>query len=134
MSGTMTSPSPPTFPTLLQQYFSQRLIAQQNASPCTVASYRDTFRLLLDFAQDRLHKTPSALDLADLDAPLVLQFLDHLEKGRSNTPRTRNARLTTIRSFMKFASHQDPTALPVVQRYRSGKRACACAEGSWLHG
>ena len=80
----MSPPSPPTFPTLLQQYFSQRLIAQRNASPCTVASYRDTFRLLLYFVKDRLHKLPTTLQLADLDAPLVLEFLDRLEKDRAN--------------------------------------------------
>jgi hypothetical protein len=81
-----------------------------------VSSYRDTFRLLLGFAENRLHKIPTALALSDLDAPFILEFLDHLEQGRGNTPRTRNARLTTIRSFMKYASHLDPTALPVIQR------------------
>jgi integrase/recombinase XerD len=112
----MTTASPPPFPLLVQQYFCQRLIAQRNASQRTVSSYRDTFRLLLGFAENRLHKIPTALALTDLDAPFVLEFLDHLEHDRGNTPRTRNARLTTIRSFMKYASHQDPTALPVIQR------------------
>jgi site-specific recombinase XerD len=101
---------------LVQQYFCQRLIAQRNASQRTVSSYRDTFRLLLGFAASRLHKNPTALALTDLDAPFIVAFLDHLEHDRGNTPRTRNARLTTIRSFMKYASYQDPTALPVIQR------------------
>jgi integrase/recombinase XerD len=112
----MTTASPPPFPLLVQQYFCQRLIAQRNASQRTVSSYRDTFRLLLGFAENRLQKIPTALALSDLDAPFILEFLDHLEQGRGNTPRTRNARLTTIRSFMKYASHLDPTALPVIQR------------------
>jgi len=112
----MTTASPPPFPLLVQQYFCQRLIAHRNASQRTVSSYRDTFRLLLGFAESRLHKIPTALALSDLDAPFILEFLDHLEHDRGNTPRTRNARLTTIRSFMKYASHQDPTALPVIQR------------------
>ncbi len=112
----MTTASPSPFPLLVQQYFCQRLIAQRNASQRTVSSYRDTFRLLLGFAENRLHKIPTALTLSDLDAPFILEFLDHLEHGRGNTPRTRNARLTTIRSFMKYASHEDPTALPVIQR------------------
>jgi len=95
----MTTASPPPFPLLVQQYFCQRLIAQRNASQRTVSSYRDTFRLLLGFAENRLHKIPTALALSDLDAPFILEFLDHLEQGRGNTPRTRNARLTTIRSL-----------------------------------
>ena len=81
--------STPAFPSLLQQFFVERLIQQKNASPRTVASYRDTFRLLLIFAQHRLHKPPADLTLADLDATLVLAFLDHIEKGRRNSIRSR---------------------------------------------
>lgn len=104
------------FPALVQEFFCQRLVAQRNVSPCTVASYRDGFRLLLSFAEERLHKTPSAMQFADLDAPLVLDFLDHIERERENAPRSRNLRLTAIRSFMKFASQRDPTILPTAQR------------------
>lgn len=106
----------PTFPTLLQDFFHQHLIAQRQASPRTVASYRDAFRLLLTYARDRLHKPPSAVTLADLDAPLLLAFLDHLESTRHNGARTRNARLAALRSFLHYASVRDPTALAVIQR------------------
>ncbi len=112
----MRGPSSPGFPALVQGFFCDRLIAQRNASPCTVSSYRDTFRLLLAFAEQRLRKTPSAMTLTDIDTSLVLEFLDHLERDRGNTPRTRNLRLTAIRSFMCFASGRDPTALPTAQR------------------
>jgi integrase/recombinase XerD len=105
----------PGFPALLQEFF-QRLVSERGVSAHTIASYRDTFQLLLGFAQQRIGRTPSALTLEDLDAPLVLAFLDHLENVRGNSPRTRNLRLTAIRSFMRHASLRVPTALPVAQR------------------
>jgi integrase/recombinase XerD len=111
-----TSSSAPSFAALVQEFFCQRLMAQRNASPETVASYRDTFRLLLGFAEERLKKTPSDLAIRDLDPSLVLDFLDHLEQRRGNGVRTRNLRLTAIRSFMKFVSHRDPSVLQTVQR------------------
>lgn len=104
------------FPTLVQDFFLQRLTAQRGASVHTIASYRDTFELLLRFAEDATGRTPSELRLEDLDAPLVLDFLDHLEAERGNSPRTRNLRLTAIRSFMRYASVRDPASLPVAQR------------------
>ena len=104
------------FPTLLQDFFLRRLVAQRGASAQTIASYRDAFELLLRFAERQTHRHPSALTLRDLDAPLVLAFLDHLEQERGNSPRTRNARLAAIRSFMRYASIRDPVALPVAQR------------------
>jgi integrase/recombinase XerD len=104
------------FPGLLQDFFSQRLVNQRRASARTVASYRDAFRLLLVYAKAHLKKSPSALSLLDLDAPLVLGFLDHLEAERGNGPRSRNVRLAAVRSFMRYASFRDPTALPVIQR------------------
>jgi site-specific recombinase XerD len=110
------TPSSPAFPALLQDFFSQRLMAQRQASPRTVASYRDAFRLLLGYAQARLNKPASALTLADLDAPLILGFLDHLEGERQNSARTRNARLAALRSFLHYAALRDPTALAVIQR------------------
>ena len=106
----------PTFPSILQDYFCQRLINQVNASPRTIASYRDTFRLLLQFLERRLGKKPVSIALEDLDAPLILAFLDHLERERGNSVRTRNARLAAVRSFMHFASAREPSALAIIQR------------------
>jgi site-specific recombinase XerD len=104
------------FPTLLQDFFQRRLVAELGASAHTVMSYRDTFELLLRYLQQRTGQTPSALTIEDLDSPNILGFLDHLEAERGNTPRTRNLRLTAIRSFMRHASLRDPTCLPVAQR------------------
>jgi len=112
----MTAASSPTFATLLQDFFAQRLIAQRHASPRTVESYRDAFRLFLRYAETRMKKPASALTLADLDAPLILSFLDHLERERRNHARTRNARLTALRSFLHYAALHDPTVLPQIQR------------------
>ncbi len=106
----------PSFPSLLQDFFCQRLVAQRNASAGTIASYRDAFRLLLRYAGVRLHKQPFALTLADLDVRLVVGFLDHLEKERGNSIRSRNARLAAIRSFLRYASFRDPVSLPGIQR------------------
>jgi site-specific recombinase XerD len=106
----------PAFSTLVQEFFCQRLLAQRNASPRTIASYRDAFRLLLRFAEAHLHKSPAALALADLDAPTVLAFLDHLERDRHNTVRSRNARLAALRSFFQYAASRDPANLPTIQR------------------
>ena len=105
-----------TLATLLQAFFLERLIAQRNASPQTVAAYRDSFRLLLEFAHKHVGKAPERLELNDVDAPLVLAFLDHLERDRHNTIRSRNARFAAIRSFMHYAAFKDPTALPSIQR------------------
>ena len=105
-----------TLATLLRAFFLDRLVAQRNASPQTVAAYRDSFRLLLEFAHQHLGKAPERLELTEVDAPLVLAFLDHLERDRHNTIRSRNARFAAIRSFMHFAAFKDPTALPSIQR------------------
>jgi site-specific recombinase XerD len=104
------------FPALVQEFFHRRLLAERGVSAHTIASYRDTFELLLRYAERCTGRTPSALTLDDLDAPLVLDFLDHLEHERGNSPRTRNLRLTAIRSFMRYASLRDPAALPVAER------------------
>lgn len=101
---------------LLEAFFSDRLQRQRNASPNTIAAYRDTFRLLLVFAQERLRKPPTALPLADLDAALVLAFLQHLEKRRGNSVRTRNARLAAIHSFFRFVALQEPAHTATAQR------------------
>jgi integrase/recombinase XerD len=92
----------PDFPALLQSFFTQRLIAQRKASPHTIASYRDTFRLLLSFAQKQLHKSPSQLVMEDLNAPFLGAFLHDLENHRANGARSRNLRLTAIRSSLNI--------------------------------
>jgi integrase/recombinase XerD len=106
----------PTFDTLVQDFFCRRLIQQQGVSPRTVEAYRDTFRLLLNYLPQRLHKPVTALALADLDAPAVLAFLDYLEGERGNGPRTRNARLAALRAFVQYAASRDPTAWPLARR------------------
>ena len=103
-------------PVLLQSFFMDRLIAQRQASPHTLAAYRDTFRLLFHFAQDRLRKTPSDLALEDLDAPFIGAFLDHLERTRGNSPQSRNLRLAAIRSFFRYVSFQEPGQSNHIQR------------------
>lgn len=110
----MTSLSP-----LLEEFFTERLIAQRHVSPNTIASYRDTFRLLLSFAHDTLGKRPCQLDLTDLDAALVSQFLAHLEIERGVSVRTRNARLTAIRSMFQFASFRHPEHGSLISRVLS---------------
>jgi integrase/recombinase XerD len=104
------------FSRLLQSFFSQRLMAQRKASPHTIASYRDTFRLLLQFAQKRLHKAPSQLGLEDLDASLIGAFLDDLEKHRHYGARSRNLRLTAVRSFFRYAALESPAHAGIIQR------------------
>jgi site-specific recombinase XerD len=106
----------PTFPELLRRFFTQRLVAERRASARTVESYRDAFRLFLLFAEKRTRNTASALTLDDLDAPLILGFLDHLERERGNGARTRNARLAALRSFLRYAAPLAPESLPVIER------------------
>lgn len=101
---------------LLEAFFTERLLHQRNASSHTVAAYRDTFRLLLTFAQQRVHKPPSALPLAKLDAPLIAAFLQHLEHARGNSIRTRNARLAAIHSFFRYVALQEPGYSATCQR------------------
>jgi integrase/recombinase XerD len=102
----------PLAPTL-EAFFTQRLIDQRQASPHTIASYRDTFRLLLAFARQQTGTAPSRPQLEDLDAPLIVAFLAHLEQQRQNTARTRNARLAAVHSLFRFAAlaHPDQAAL-----------------------
>jgi len=92
----------------LQAFFTDRLVRQRHASGHTIAAYRDTLRLLLGYAAERTGRAPSALDLADLDAPLIGGFLDHLEHERGNSVRTRNARLAAIHSLFRFAALAHP--------------------------
>ena len=108
--------NPSEFCTLVQRFFAERLMAQQNASLRTVAAYRDTFRLLLAYAQDTLGKAPTALSLGEFDAHLILGFLDHLESARHNSIRSRNARLAALRAFAHYVALQCPAALHLTQQ------------------
>ena len=101
---------------LLEAFFTERLIGQREASPHTVASYRDSFCLLLRFAHQRTGRRPHQLALEDLDATLIGAFLNHLEAERSVSARTRNARLTAIRSLFNFAAYRHPEHAALIQR------------------
>jgi len=100
----------------LQSFFTDRLIRQRQASPNTLASYRDTLRLLLVFAAAKKGKEPSKLDIDDLDAPLIGAFLDSLEHQRKNGARTRNARLAAIRSLFRYAALRHPDYASLIER------------------
>jgi integrase/recombinase XerD len=100
----------------LQAFFTDRLTRQKNASPHTIAAYRDTLRLLLAFAQQRTGTPPSRLGIEDLGAPLIAAFLDHLEHQRGNSVRSRNARLAAIHSLFSFAALQHPEHAEVITR------------------
>lgn len=101
---------------LLEAFFTNRLLRQRQASPNTVAAYRDTFRLLLRFAQARLGKAPCELPLELLDAALIGAFLDHLETERRNSVRSRNARLAAIRAFFLYVAPSQPAHAGMIQR------------------
>jgi len=104
------------FPALLQSYFTDRLLHQRQASAHTIAGYRDCFRMLLQYAVERLGKSPSELKLEDLDTSFIGDFLDYLETTRANSARTRNARLAAIRSFFRYVALQEPACLLLCQR------------------
>jgi integrase/recombinase XerD len=106
----------PDFSLLCESFFSKRLIAQRKASQHTISAYAYTFRLLLKFAQKRLGIPPSKLTLADLNAPLLAEFLDDLEVSRANGARSRNARLAAIRSFYHYAALEAPQHSGLIQR------------------
>jgi site-specific recombinase XerD len=100
----------------LEAFFTERLIGQCQASPNTIAAYRDAWRLLLRFVRDRTTKEPSQLDLADLEAAVIGAFLEHLEHDRNNSVRTRNARLAAIRSFFRYAALRNPEHSALIAR------------------
>jgi site-specific recombinase XerD len=104
------------FPALLQAFFTDRLCHQRQASRHTIASYRDTFRLLLAFAERRLKKQPSALTITDLDTPFLGAFLNHLERERGNTARSRNVRLAALHSFFRYVALHKPEMSALAQR------------------
>jgi integrase/recombinase XerD len=98
-------------PIHVQRFFAERLASQLHASPNTIASYRDTFRLLLRYAADRLRRQPTQLQVVDLDASLVGDFLTFLETNRGNGARSRNTRLSAIHSFFKYVASNEPQLL-----------------------
>ena len=101
---------------VLQAFFTDRLITQRNSSPCTIAAYRDSFKLLLGFAHETTGKQPFELDIDDLDAPLIGAFLAYLESDRGNSARTRNARLGAIHSFFRYAALEHPEHAHTIAR------------------
>lgn len=108
--------TPANLAALLQRFFTDRLLSQLGASPHTVASYRDTFKLLLAFASKRLGRPPSRLRVEDIDAALLGDFLDDLEQTRANTAKTRNTRLAALRAFYRFVSYAEPACSLQCQR------------------
>jgi site-specific recombinase XerD len=107
---------PPSFPALVQAFFAEHLSQQRALSPQTIAAYRDAFMLFLSFAEARLCRSAATITLADITPDLIIAFLDHLERERHNSVRSRNARLAALRSFLKFASHRDVSSLQVIER------------------
>jgi site-specific recombinase XerD len=103
----------------VQAFFTQRLLQERNASPHTIAAYRDTIKLLLRFAAARCGRDPSMLDIADIDASTVAAFLDHLQTERGNSARTRNARLAAIHSLYRYAALRHPEHAHDIQRVLS---------------
>ena len=101
---------------LLEKFFTQRLMQQRQASQHTIASYRDTFKMLMQYAHTKLHRVPSSLLLRDIDAPLISAFLDHLESTRRITARTRNLRLTAVHSFFRFLAYEAPDHASQIER------------------
>lgn len=110
----MTTPT--RFAALLERFFTQRLMQQRQASPHTIKSYRDTFCQFLKYVHQRLHKPPSRLNFEAIDAPLIVAFLDHLEKHQGVSARTRNLRLTAIHSFFRYAAFETPAHCAQIQR------------------
>lgn len=107
---------PTNFATLLERFFTHRLIQQRQASPHTISSYRDTFCQFLKFIQKRLHKPPSRLSFEEIDAPLIVAFLDDLEKHQGISVRSRNLRLTAIHSFFRYVAFEAPANSAQIQR------------------
>jgi site-specific recombinase XerD len=101
---------------LLERFFTERLMRQRQASSHTISSYRDTFRQFLKFVQQRLHKQPAHLNFEEIDTPLIVAFLDDLEKHRGISVRSRNLRLTALHSFFRFAAFEAPEHSAQIQR------------------
>ena len=101
---------------ILQRFFTDRLLEQQGVSPHTVASYRDTFRLLLRYAAQQLKRAPCELHMEELDSSFLEKFLRHLERDRANSARTRNARLSALHAFFHFVAINEPALSLQCQR------------------
>lgn len=112
----MSKPASPTFATLVQEFFTDYMVQQRALSPRTVASYRDTFVLLLRFAEKQMGKAPVSVQLSDINAKFLAAFLDYLEGERHNSARSRNIRLAAVRSFLKFAARRDLANLAVIEQ------------------
>ena len=108
--------SPVPAAALVQAFFVEYLLNQKHASPRTLAAYRDAFRLLLRFIHQTHGIEPATLNVENLDTPVILAFLDHIEQQRSNSIRSRNARLAAIRSFFRFVQMREPAAVAVASR------------------
>ena len=127
----MTTPS---FPALLQSFFTSRLMQQRQASPHTIGSYRDSFRLLLRFAQKRLSVGPQKLTFEQIDAPLIAAFLEDLQTTRGISAISRNLRLTAIRSFFRYASFEMPSHAAQIQRVLAvPNKRCTCTQIGFLN-
>jgi integrase/recombinase XerD len=112
----MSKPSLPPLGPLVQEFFCQRLQSQQQVSPHTVASYRDTLRLLLAFVEQKTGRPPSQQTLWDWNGQAILGFLEHVEKKRGCHARTRNVRLAAVRAFMRYVSGQVPETLALTSQ------------------
>ena len=108
--------TPASFAALLERFFTQRLMQQRQASPHTISSYRDTFRQFLKFVQQQLHKPPSRLNFEEIETPLIVAFLDDLEKNHGVSVRSRNLRLTALHSFYRYAAFEAPAHSAQIQR------------------
>ena len=119
-----------TLPSLVQRFFADWLVAQREASPHTVASYRDTFRLLLSYASRRLARQPTDLSVADIDADLVAGFLASVEDVRKNSIGTRNVRRAAIRAFFRFVAIREPALLLQCQRLATARNGMGDDRGA----
>ena len=120
-----TLPSPHPLAGLLQSFFCQHLQAQRRASVQTIASYRDSLRLLLSFVQQQRHRAPNQQCLEDWDVPIVLRFLSYLEEKRHNSVRTRNARLAAVHAFVRYVGQKIPaTTHQYIELDLKMKRQC----------
>src|SRR6516225_11302965 len=115
LGGTVMNTTTTSLASLLERFFTQRLMQQRQASPHTISSYRDTFRQFLKFVQQRLHKSPSHLNFEEIDAPLIVAFLDGVEKHGVSV-RSRNLRLTALHSFFRYAAFEVPDHSAQIQR------------------
>ena len=125
----MTKTVPTPLAPLVQQFFTERLISQLGASENTIASYRDTFLLLLDYVKSRCGRKPTDMDVSDIDADLVGSFLEHLEVERGNSVKSRNIRLAAIRSFFNHVAVNEPQILNP-RSCTIARKSCNCQQSA----